>query len=122
AYDAASLPFRPPRILAMIRSVCFVAIGFFALSLSASAQVGDPTLRTDHPQYAGEGAFQTAADCVKFAEAAAAKGKKLSEQERALAIYNWLLTHQWHLMSPQENCVPGKSADTTKSQEDLIVF
>lgn len=87
------------------------------------AQVGDPTLRTDHPQYAGEGAFQTAADCVKFAEAAAAKnGKKLSDQERALAIYNWLLTHQWHLMSPQEPCVPGREPDTNKGHEDLIVY
>lgn len=87
------------------------------------AQVGDPTLRTDHPQYAGEGAFQTAADCVKFAEAAAARdGKKLSEQERAIAIYNWLLTHQWHLVSPQENCVAGRTADTNKGHEDLIVY
>ncbi len=85
--------------------------------------MGDPTLRTDHPQYAGEGAFQTAADCVRFAEAAAmAGGKKLSEQEKALAIYNWLLTHQWHLMSPQENCVLGREADTSKGHEDLIVY
>jgi hypothetical protein len=30
----------------------------------ASAEIGDPTLRTDHPQYAGEGAFQTIEDCV----------------------------------------------------------
>lgn len=90
---------------------------------TAHAQVGDPTLRTNHPQYAGEGAFQTAADCVKFAEAAAARdGKKLSEQERAIAIYNWLLTHQWHLLSPQENCVPGRTADTNKGHEDLIVY
>ncbi len=93
-----------------------------AVASRGQAQVGDPTLRTDHPQYAGEGAFQSAADCVLFAEAAAAKGKKLTEQERALAIYNWLLTHQWHLLSPQENCVPGKAADSAKSQEDLIVF
>lgn len=101
-----------------------VAVLFVLLAVAAvaHAQVGDPTLRTDHPQYAGEGAFQTAADCVKFAEAAAVNGKKRSEQERALAIYNWLLTHQWHLLSPQENCVPGKVADTAKSQEDLIVF
>lgn len=100
-----------------------ICLSLLAFAASASAQVGDPTLRTDHPQYAGEGAFQTAVDCVRFAEAAAAKeGKRLGEQERALAIYNWLLTHQWHLASPQENCVPGKTADTTKSQEDLIVF
>lgn len=100
-----------------------IVLVLLAMTPQARAQVGDPTLRTDHPQYAGEGAFQTAADCVRFAEAAAtAKGKKLTEQERALAIYNWLLTHQWHLLSPQENCVPGKAADTTKSQEDLIVF
>lgn len=100
-----------------------IVLVLLAITSRAQAQVGDPTLRTDHPQYAGEGAFQTAADCVRFAEAVAtAKGKKLTEQERALAIYNWLLTHQWHLLSPQENCVPGKAADTTKTQEDLIVF
>jgi hypothetical protein len=90
---------------------------FFSAAL-AHAQVGDPTLRTDHPQYAGEGAFQTAADCAKFAVG----DKQLSDQDRALAVYNWLLTHQWHLLSPQENCVAGKQADSAKSQEDLIVY
>jgi hypothetical protein len=83
------------------------------------AQIGDPTLRTDHPQYAGEGAFQTAADCVKFA----VNGKQpMTEQERALAIYRWLLTHQWHLASPQEFCVPGRVPDTKLGHEDSIVY
>ena len=43
--------------------------------------VGDVTLRTDHPHYPGEGAFQTIEDCVQFATA----GKK-SEQEKAIAL------------------------------------
>jgi hypothetical protein len=104
-------------------AVCLGVALLPAWAMLAHAQVGDPTLRTDHPQYAGEGAFQTAADCVRFAEEAAAKGgKKLSEQDKALAIYNWLLTHQWHLMSPQEPCVPGREADTAKGHEDLIVY
>ena len=98
-----------------ILSALFIASVFV---VTAHAQVGDPTLRTDHPQYAGEGAFQTAADCVKFAVG----DKQLGEQERALAIYNWLLTHQWHLLSPQENCLAGKQADAAKTQEDLIVY
>ncbi|WP_254508765.1 hypothetical protein [Anatilimnocola floriformis] len=98
---------------------CILFLFFFgSLSAVAHGQVGDPTLRTDHPQYAGEGAFQTATDCVKFALG----DQKLTDQEKALAIYNWLLTHQWHLLSPQENCVPGKQADAAKTQEDLIVY
>ncbi|QDU27971.1 hypothetical protein ETAA8_30630 [Anatilimnocola aggregata] len=86
---------------------------------TAYAQVGDPTLRTDHPQYAGEGAFQTVADCVKFA----VNGKQpLTEQEQAIAVYNWLLTHQWHLASPQEFCSPGRQPDTNAGHEDSIVY
>ncbi|WP_425619431.1 hypothetical protein NA78x_003173 [Anatilimnocola sp. NA78] len=89
------------------------------IAATSNAQVGDPTLRTDHLQYAGEGAFQTAADCVKFA----VNGKQpLTEQEQALAVYNWLLTHQWHLMSPQEFCVPGREPDTKSGHEDSIVY
>lgn len=103
-------------------SPLLVLIGVLGAIPSLQAQVGDPTLRTNHPQYAGEGAFQTAADCVRFAEQAAAKnGTVLSEQDRAIAIYNWLLTHQWHLASPQENTIPGRTADTNKGHQDLIV-
>ena len=32
------------------------------LTVPAWAEVGDPTVQTDHPQYAGEGAFQTIED------------------------------------------------------------
>lgn len=76
------------------------------------AQVGDPTIRTDHPQYAGEGALQTIADCVAFATAG-----RDDPQERAIALYNWLLAHQWHLMSPQEWCIPGRAPDTQQPRD-----
>lgn len=96
----------------------FAAASIAAACLSAStfAQVGDPTLRTDHPQYAGEGAFQTAADCVAFAT----EGKS-SPQDQAIGLYLWLLTHQWHLASPQE---PGPRgvADSAAGNDDLIVY
>lgn len=98
-------------------------VSLLAITLLASftsplgAVVGDPTLRTDHPHYPGEGAFQTADDCVRFAT----EGHK-SEQEKALALYNWILTHQWHLMSPQEPSALPIAPDTAKTNEDLIVY
>lgn len=87
-----------------IRSFSILVV-FFALSLATPqvwAEVGDPTLRTDHPIYAGEGAFQTAADCAAFATS-----KQKSSQDKALALYLWLLTHQYHAASPEEWNVPG---------------
>jgi hypothetical protein len=84
----------------------------------ARGDVGDPTIRTDHPQYAGEGAFQTVEDCVAFAT----QGQQ-SPQDRAVAMYLWLLTHQWHLASPQEWCVPGVTPDTRRdSAFDMVVY
>ena len=81
-------------------------------------QLGDATLRTDHPVYPGEGAFQTAEDCVRFAiETARAR----DDQEKALAVFDWLLTHQWHLDSPREFRAPGK-VPGPGSDDDLIVY
>jgi hypothetical protein len=94
----------------------------------ARAEVGDVTLRTDHPQYAGEGAFQTVEDCVRFALEQAAQrdgdaAAKLSPQDRAIAVYLWLLTHQWHLRSPQEFLQPGEAPDTQRdNQYESMVF
>jgi hypothetical protein len=85
---------------------------------SLRADVGDPTVRTDHPQYAGEGAFQTVEDCVTFATQ-----NDASQQDKALALYQWLLTHQWHLASPQEFNVPGARPDTQHTnQYELMVY
>lgn len=100
--------------------ICSILVITMVTSLFASnvlAVVGDPTLRTDHPHYPGEGAFQTIDDCVRFATA----GQK-TEQEKALALYNWMLTHQWHLMSPQEPTALPVAPDTAKTNEDLIVY
>ncbi len=96
--------------------------GSFAIMIAGCpelrADVGDPTLRTEHPQYAGEGAFQTVEDCAAFAVAG-----KQDPQERALALYQWLLTHQWHLMSPQEWCVPGQPPDTAQTRDyESVVY
>lgn len=73
----------------------------------AEGGAGDVTLRTDHPQYAGEGAFQTVEGCVAFATTG-----RTEPQDKAIAMYLWMLTHQWHLMSPMEWCVPGRTPDT----------
>jgi hypothetical protein len=83
----------------------------------ARAGVGDPTLETDHPHYAGEGAFQTVERCV----ARAAAGKA-TPQDRAIALYLWLLTHQFHLYSPQEWNVPGLVPDSRKDNSDMVVY
>lgn len=77
-----------------------------AICTARVAAAADVTLRTDHPQYAGEGAFQTVADCVAFATAGSTDA-----QEKAIAMYLWLLGHQWHLMSPMEWSVPGRIPD-----------
>ena len=88
------------------------------LSAAALGEVGDPTIRTDHPDYAGEGAFQSVEDCVQFATF----GKE-SEQDRAIAMYLWLLKHQYHLMSPLEWRVPGRVPDTAKPADyEMIPF
>jgi hypothetical protein len=109
---------------------CLAPIGLAhpAITPLARAEVGDVTLRTDHPQYAGEGAFQTIEDCVQFALEQAAKrdgaaAATRSPQDRAIAVYNWLLTHQWHLRSPQEFLQPGEVPDTERdNQYESMVF
>lgn len=87
------------------------------LSLSARAEVGDVTLTTDHPLYPGEGAFQTPERCVEWAAREAT-----SPQDRALAVYNWLLTHQWHLHSPQEWNVPGRVPGARPDDPEMMVY
>jgi hypothetical protein len=80
--------------------------------------VGDPTVETDHPFYGGEGAFQTVEDCVRRATA----GKTVS-QDKAIALYLWILSHQFHSWSPQEWNVPGKVPDAAiEGQSDLILY
>jgi hypothetical protein len=91
-------------------------VALLLLALPLKAGVGDPTLETDHPDYPGEGAFQTVEQCVKRATAG-----KTTAQDKAIALYLWLLTHQYHLMSPQECTVAGKTANTAKEDPDLIV-
>jgi hypothetical protein len=95
-----------------MRSFCLSALFCLTVATPLPAQVGDPTLRTDHAQYPGVGAFQTIEDCVGFAT----NGVE-GEQEKAIALYNWLLTHQWHLMSPQEWCIPGRTPDTAQTRD-----
>jgi hypothetical protein len=92
-------------------------IGWITMAAVAAADVGDPTLRTDHPHYPGEGAFQSVEDCVRFAT----KGKT-EPQEKAIALYLWLLKHQWHLASPQDCAIPGKTPDIRNGNlQELIV-
>lgn len=81
------------------------------------AGVGDPTMETDHPQYAGEGVFQTIEQCVGRATAG-----KTAAQDRAISMYLWMLTHQFHLMSPQEWYIPGKVPDSRKDNSETTVY
>lgn len=89
---------------AAFRQLCFVLA---ALSSNLVFAAGDVTVKTSHPQYPGEGAFQTVEDCVAFATQGTSK-----PQDSAIALYKWLLTHQWHLMSPMEWQVPGRIPDS----------
>lgn len=95
-----------------------IVLGLTLATAFARAEVGDPTIRTDHPQYAGEGALQSVEDCARFATASAR-----TPQDKAIAMYLWLLTHQWHLASPQEFAVPGSMPDTQRSDAyEQMVF
>jgi hypothetical protein len=84
---------------------------------SAFAGVGDPTIETNHPHYPGEGALQTIEQCVERATA----GHK-TPQEKAIALYQWLLAHQFHLQSPQEWCVPGKRPGEKPDDYEMVVY
>jgi hypothetical protein len=96
----------------------YVGLLTLTFSVSAYAEVGDPTIRTDHSQYAGEGAFQEVEDCVRFATVG-----QQTPQDRAIAMYLWMLNHQWHLMSPQEWCIPGRVPDTALSRDyESVVY
>ena len=87
------------------------------MSTSAHAGVGDPTVETDHPLYPGEGALQTVEQVVQRATAG-----QQSPQEKAIAFYLWMLTHQFHLASPQEWTVPGSTPDTTNDNYEQVVY
>ena len=101
-----------------MRPSLFLAVACLLLPRPLVAGTGDVTLRTDHPQYAGEGAFQTVEDCVSFATAG-----QTDAQKQAIAMYLWLLTHQWHLMSPMEWCVPGRVPDSADpGNYETVVF
>src|SRR5262245_22542261 len=102
----------------LISTTGLLAVCVALICPRARGEIGDPTLRTDHPQYAGEGAFQTIDDCVQFAT----QGRQ-QKQDRAVAMYLWLLTHQWHLASPQEWVVPGVTPDTKRDTAfDMFVY
>src|SRR5262245_33957811 len=95
-----------------------VLLTSLSLAVPAAADVGDPTIETDHPQHSVECAFQTIEQCVARATAG-----KTEPQDKAIAMYLWILSHQFHLMSPQEWGMPGLVPDTRKEGvADLIVF
>lgn len=81
------------------------------------AEVGDPTLSTDHPHYPGEGVFQSAEACAKWATRDAA-----TDHERSLALFRWILTHQWHLASPQEWNRPGAVPGANPEDSEMVVY
>ena len=96
---------------------CAILVSLSLLTAATLAGVGDPTLRTDHPHYAGEGAFQTVEDCVAFATA----GQETA-QAKAIALFHWILTHQFHLFSPQEWLVPGVVPGSKQDDYEMVVY
>lgn len=101
----------------MIRSLILIVLTLSIGNVPVSADVGDPTLQTDHPEYAGEGAFQSVEDCVRFATAS-----QSTDQDKAIALFLWMLTHQYHQASPQEWYVPGQVPDALQSRDDMTVM
>ena len=97
-----------------------MTLSVVGLLLSVSlvqAQVGDPTIKTDHPFYPGEGAFQTIEDCVT----AAVQDEKQT-QKQAIQLFQWMLTHQFHLHSPQEWNIPSVTPGAEKTNYDMVVY
>jgi hypothetical protein len=100
------------------RAKCVVIAILVGLAASPlRAEIGDPTIRTDHPHYPGEGALQTIEQCV--AQATAGRD---SPQDKAIALFQWLLTHQFHLASPQEWNVPGRTPGANPNDYDMVVY
>lgn len=97
-----------------IGAIFVVSLCCYSLAIG---EIGDPTIQTDHPQYPGEGAFQTPEACARWATAQAK-----SDHDRALALFNWILTHQWHNASPQEWCTPGVSPGQRPDDTELMVY
>jgi hypothetical protein len=104
-----------------IRVFMFVLVALmtqsFLVRSELFAEVGDVTIETDHPQYPGEGALQTPEQCAQVATKGIA-----DVQEQALALYKWLLTHQWHLHSPQEWSVPGAIPGARPDDPEMMVY
>lgn len=85
--------------------------------LALQAGLGDPTIETDHPLYPGEGALQSIEQVV-----ARATSGKIDPQDKAIALFLWQLTHQWHLYSPQEWNVPGIIPGAQQNNYDMVVY
>lgn len=123
-YDGTDIPWSDTNQRAVVMLTRSSALGFWSLVLActvvtspARAEVGDPTIETDHLLYPGEGALQTIEQCVSRAVAG-----HDAPQDKAIALYLWMLTHQFHLMSPQEWNIPGRTPDTAKDDYDQVVY
>ncbi|QDU95886.1 hypothetical protein [Lignipirellula cremea] len=101
----------------IVGSTMIAAVVIFLLPSAVQAEVGDPTLQTDHPVYAGEGAFQEIEDCVTFATRGAS-----TPQDKAIAMFQWILQHQYHLHSPQEWGATDHAPDVAQPQNELIPY
>lgn len=94
-----------------------IMIGLVVGVSELKAEVGDPTIRTDHEVYPGEGALQTVEDCVAFATA-----EKQMPQEKAIALYLWILQHQYHEASPQEWLTGNHVPNALELREELTPY
>jgi hypothetical protein len=91
------------------------AMIFFPCCAQVFAEVGDPTIETDHPDYSGEGVFQTAEKIVKHVTA-----DKKTNQEKAIALWRWILTHQYHAQQPMEWSRGAKVPDSRNEKDNLL--
>ncbi len=91
-----------------------VALLFWS-PMNLHAELGDPTIETDHPVYSGEGAFQYPEQIVKRVTKGLA-----SDQKRAIALYKWLLQHQFHCQQPVEWARGPKVPDSRDQKDELM--
>ena len=83
----------------MYRLTALAIIASLLVAAQASADVGDPQIRTDHPWYPGELAISTF-DRLFATQAEVYErvtGKRVdSDEHKALASWLWRNTHYWH--------------------------
>ena len=91
-----------------LMSLLVFGIGGMAWSASALAQAGGPELRTDDPNYPGEGALSTAPRVLAHAWAVPRGGLGAStNREKMIRLFLWRAEHFGHELSPEVYNLPS---------------